>query len=209
MSRDKATGAASVRGLPNGTDGSRAMKPGSRLSAWAANLVLLLITAFAAIMLLPAVFGLERYVITGDSMSGSYDRGSVLFSEVVGVDELRVGDVITYEPPPGASRDGLVTHRIVAIHANDRGRPVLRTKGDANESRDPWQFKLSEPEQARAVAGIPYVGYAFAALGIRELRMALIGVPALLIALALLAGLWRDAGAEARRAAAPRPLEAE
>ena len=75
---------------------------------------------------------------------------------------------------------------------------MLRTKGDANESRDPWRF-VARPasEQARAVAGVPYLGFAFAALGIREVRMALIGIPALLIASGLLAGLWRDSSEEA------------
>jgi signal peptidase len=134
-------------------------------------------------------------------MKGAYDRGSVIFSEVVGVQELRAGDVITYQPPPSSGWDGLVTHRIVAIGKDRGGRPVLRTKGDANDARDPWRFTISGGEQARAVAGIPYVGFGFAALGIREARMALIGIPALLLAFGLLAGLWRDAGQEARRCA--------
>ncbi len=182
--------------------GGRALTaPGSRVSAWATTIALMIAGGFAAIMLLPALLGLQRYVITGDSMSGAYDRGSVIFSEVVGVGELRLGDVITYRPPPASGWDGLITHRIVAIDEDRRGRPVLRTKGDANDSRDPWRFSISGGEQARAVAGIPYVGYAFAALGIREIRIALIGIPALLIAVGLLAGLWRDAGEEARRCA--------
>ena len=155
----------------------------------------------AAVTLLPALLGYERYVITGGSMEGAYDRGSIVYAEVVPVDELRVGDVITYEPPPAAGVEGLVTHRIVSIDADRRGRPVLRTKGDANAARDPWRFRLEQPEQARAVAGIPFIGYAVAALSIRELRVAVIGVPALLLAVALLVGLWREAGAEARQAA--------
>ena len=191
--------ADAMRGLPDASGGSRAQKPGFRLLSWATSAALALAAAFAALMLLPAVFGLQRYVITGDSMSGAYDRGSVVFSEVVPVSELRVGDVITYEPPAASGVDGLITHRIVAIDHDPRGRPVLRTKGDANASRDPWRFRLERSEQARVVAGVPYVGYAFAALGIREVRMALVGIPALVIALALLAGLWRDAGEEAAR----------
>ena len=42
------------------------------------------------------------------------------------------------------------------------------------------------------------MGYAFGALGIRWVRMLLIGLPALLVALTVLAGLWRDAGQELR-----------
>lgn len=174
---------------------------GRRVLSWAANAALAGAAALAAIMLVPGLLGLQRYVITGDSMSGAYDRGSVIFSEVVEVDRLRVGDVITYTPPPASGWDGLITHRIVAIDSGRDGGPVLRTQGDANESRDPWRFVLEGDEQARAVAGVPYLGYAFAALGVREVRMALIGIPALALAAGLLAGLWRDAGEEVRRCA--------
>lgn len=191
--------------LPTESAESRAKRPGSRLFGWLINGVLMLVAAFAALMLLPAVFGLERYVITGDSMQGSYDRGSILYSEVVPVEDLRVGDVITYEPPPSARWDGVVTHRIISLQDRD-GTQVLRTKGDANDSPDPWRFKLRGEEQARAVASVPYVGYFFGALSIRELRMGLIGVPALLIAAGLLVGLWRQAGEEAAEA---RSSEAE
>ena len=41
---------------------------------------------------------------------------------------------------------------------------------------------------------IPLLGYPIAALGIREVRMALIGLPALLIALGAGAHLWRESG---------------
>ena len=60
-------------------------------------------------MILPGLFGYQRYVITSGSMTGTYDRGSVVFADVVPVSDLRVGDVITYTPPPGSGPDGLVT----------------------------------------------------------------------------------------------------
>jgi signal peptidase len=150
-------------------------------------------------MLVPPLVGLERYVITGGSMEGSIDRGSIVFEEVVPVGELAVGDVITYEPPADSGVDGLVTHRIVSLRARPNGQPVIGTKGDANAKADPWRFRLAAGEQPRVVADVPYLGYGLAALGLREVRMALIGVPALLVAFALLAGMWREAGVEARR----------
>lgn len=156
----------------------------------------------AATMLVPALLGFDRYVITGGSMSGTYDRGSLLYADEVPVAELRVGDVITYTPPSGAGPDGPVTHRIVAIRDTGRGGPVFRTKGDANRSRDPWTFRLDGPMQARAAFAIPYLGYAFSALAIREVRIAVIGVPAVLVAVGLLVGLWRQAGEDARSARA-------
>ena len=60
-------------------------------------------------------------------------------------------------------------------------------------------FTLDAPVQARAEFSVPYVGYAFAALAIREVRVLAIGLPALLVALVLLAGMWREAGEASRR----------
>jgi signal peptidase len=73
-------------------------------------------------LVVPALLGLQRYVIVSGSMSGTYDRGALVFDEVVPVRDLRVGDVITYRPPPGAGPTGLVTHRIVAIGTDGRFR---------------------------------------------------------------------------------------
>ena len=157
---------------------------------------------FGALLVLPAALGWQRYVITSGSMTGTYDRGSLVLDEVVPVSELREGDVITYRPPAGAGPAGLVTHRIAEITTDKLGRRSFRTKGDANEAADPWTFMLPKGEQARVRAGVPYVGFALAALGRRELRMLIVGLPAGLIALMSLIGLWREAGVEA--AAVPR-----
>jgi signal peptidase len=153
----------------------------------------------AAAVLLPALLGVERYAITSGSMQGSYDRGSLVYAKAVPVDSLRVGDAITYSPPRAAGSGELITHRIAAIGRDRDGRRVFRTKGDANPAVDPWRFSLDRPTQAKAVAHVPWAGYALAALGVRQVRMLLIGLPALLIAGGILAGLWRHAGAELRR----------
>ncbi|MDX6649842.1 MAG: signal peptidase [Solirubrobacteraceae bacterium] len=155
--------------------------------------------ALGATMLIPALLGYERYVITGGSMTGTYDRGSILFAEKVPSSDLKVGDVITFTPPPDSGHRGLVTHRILSIHHDRRQGRFYRTKGDANRSPDPWKFSLPNRRQPRGVFAIPYLGFALGALGIREVRLALIGVPALAIAFSLLLGMWREAGLEARR----------
>jgi signal peptidase I len=146
----------------------------------------------ASLMILPWLFGYQRYVITSGSMTGTYDRGSLVYADVVPVSDLGVGDVITYTPPAGSGPDGLVTHRIVSIERDQFGRPLFRTKGDANPTADPWTFTLDDPTQARAVFNIPYVGYVVSLLSIREARMAAIGIPALLIAFAVLVGFRRE-----------------
>ena len=149
--------------------------------------------ALAGILLVPTFLGYERYVITSGSMAGAYDRGSIVFGKAVPVAELAVGDVITYTPPEGSGPDGMVTHRIFSIDRDRFGRPVFRTKGDANASADPWTFTLDQPEQGRIEFSVPYAGYAFSALGAREVRMLVIGLPALVIGLAVALALFREA----------------
>jgi signal peptidase I len=146
----------------------------------------------AGLMVLPGLLGYQRYVITSGSMTGTYDRGSVVFDDVVPISDLRVGDVITYTPPPGSGPTGLITHRIAWIGSDQFGRRLLRTKGDANTAPDPWTFTLDGATQARVAFDVPYVGYVLSALSIRKARMIVIGLPALLVAAALLFGLGRD-----------------
>jgi signal peptidase I len=174
---------------------SRMIRGAGRIASGAA---LAFALGAALLVLLPAVIGWERYTIVSGSMTGSYDQGSLVLAEVVPVADLKVGDVITYTPPRGSGPDGLVTHRIVAIEPG-KDRPVFRTKGDANAVADPWTFTLDNPTQARVRYGVPYAGHLLSALGRRDVRMAVVALPALLIALVSLGGLWRALGEEARK----------
>ncbi len=153
------------------------------------------------ILALSALMGWQRYVIVSGSMTGTYDRGSLVLAEVVPVAALEVGDVITYTPPPGSGPHGLVTHRIVSIR-DKGGRRVFRTKGDANASVDPWTFELRQPTQARVVFHVPYVGYALSAASNREHRTLIVGILAFLIVAGTFARLWRDAGTALQERAA-------
>jgi signal peptidase len=155
---------------------------------------------FGLFLIVPSVMGWERYVIVSGSMTGTYDRGSLVFDEIVPVKSLKVGDVITYKPPQGSGPKGLVTHRIHSIGREPKtGARAFRTKGDANKVADPWTFTLPGSKQARVVTGAPYIGFALAALADREVRVILVGIPAALIALIVIVGTWRDAGREAQK----------
>ena len=171
----------------------------SLLRSAAVTLAVLAVVAAAAVMLAPVVAGYERYVITSGSMTGTYDTGSIVYARNVATADLRVGDVITYAPPAGASPTQLVTHRIAQITRGAGGQRVFRTKGDANPAADPWRFELPRPQQARVAFSVPLAGYVFIALADRNLRMLLIGGPALLVAFSVLFGMIRDARRESRR----------
>jgi len=123
--------------------------PLRRLRGIAGGVLTAAAVALAAAVLLPALLGFQRYVITSGSMTGTYDRGSLVYDRVVPTTSLKVGDVITYAPPQGSGPAGLVTHRIHAITKHRDGRLVYRTKGDFNPSVDPWTFTLSNRTQAK------------------------------------------------------------
>jgi len=166
---------------------------------WLGAAATVLCVALAAILLIPAALGYQRYVIVSGSMTGTYDRGSIVFDKEVPVRDLTVGDPITYQPPPGASPEKLLTHRIVWIGHDKQGSETFRTKGDANETADPWTFTLDKPNQAKVAFSVPYVCYILTALSIPTVRMLAIGIPAVVVAFLILSGIWRDAGEEARR----------
>lgn len=159
-----------------------------------------LTTLLAVAFILPTALGLQRFVITGSSMQGTYDLGSVVYSELVPTTGLRVGDVITYQPPPDAGIDTLVTHRIVSL---DDG--VVRTKGDNVPQADPWTFRISQPTQARVVFGVPYVGWLFIWLNDRDTRQLVVGGPAGLIALASVGQIVMVLVRRARAGPKPEP----
>lgn len=159
----------------------------------------------AGVVLLPGLLGMERYVITGGSMSGTFERGAVVLAQVVPVADLAVGDVITYLPPADSGISELVTHRIDSIDESAAG-PVFRTRGDANSAADSWTFQLSSPTQARVEVAVPHVGWAFIALADKDLRMLIIGVPAALIALMSVVEVTRVLSEPRKPTARPVPV---
>lgn len=147
--------------------------------------------ALGLVILVPALLGYQRYVIVSGSMTGTYDRGSIVFDRVVPTSSLRTGDVITFRPP---GRTDLVTHRIHSLKVI-RGQHVFTTKGDFNPVPDAWSpMTLRERTQARVAFSVPHLGFAIAALSDRRWRMLVIGIPAALIALMTLSSLWRETG---------------
>lgn len=147
-------------------------------------------------LFLPTSLGFKRYVITGGSMTGTISKGSVIYSRLVPTGDLKPGDILTFVPPGFADP---VTHRITSISRDAHGHLVFATKGDFNPSEDPWRLRLVDPEQARYSFHIPYLGYGLVMLATRQVRMLLIGLPAIVIALSLLWSLWRQAGEELTR----------
>ena len=178
-----------------GSAGRRAGHPVKRLGGKLLTvLCATFLIAVVAFVLIPGLLGLQRFVITGESMTGTIPKGAIIYSKVVPAGELKVGDIITFTPP---GHPEAVTHRIIAMEPGPDAKVAIRTKGDFNQYADPWNpVTLNEPQQARYVFQVPLLGYVLAALTLRIVRIAVVGIPAILIALSILWSLWREAGEE-------------
>ena len=169
----------------------------ARIAGALGNLAVVGLMLLAVAYVLPSLLGFQRYIITGGSMQGTYDKGSVVFEKVVPTAQLRVGDVITYIPPASSGVTNLVTHRIVSAQQGPKGI-VYRTKGDANPSIDPWTFTLDRAEQAVVEFNVPQIGWALLYLADPSHRKLIVGVPAGAIALVSILEAFRNARREKR-----------
>lgn len=139
-----------------------------------------------------------RPVLSG-SMRPDFPIGGVLLTQRVPTSSLRVGDVAVLHPPD----DPAVTyvHRIVWL-VHRHGAVLVRTKGIANPTDDPWTVKILSPVSYEGKVAIPYIGYAAVWVHSGEGRRIL-----LLIAAAALAACSASAVPAIRRRA-QRPLTA-
>lgn len=84
----------------------------------------------------PTVLGVAPMVVLSGSMSGTAEDhievGDLIFTTKPDTEALQVGDVVAF-------KDGnvVVTHRIVAVTADESGKKQFITKGDANNTEDP------------------------------------------------------------------------
>lgn len=138
------------------------------------------------------LFGYSPYVMYGGSMGSAVPLGSIAFIEDVPAESLEVGDVIVFQPPSSGEAGEPLMHRIVSIEEVD-GQRVVRTKGDANGSADPWDLRLSG-EGGRLVFAVPYVGHLLWFLQTRIAWVALILPLAAYLGYVALRRIWAPSG---------------
>lgn len=151
--------AGEPRSLPTTLELSvRSRRRTQRARRWILNTATGLLAFLVLAFVLPPAFGLSRYTVTDDAMSGTMERGSAVFAKPLSVVDLEVGDVITY-PVPTSSGSELVTRRIADIEAG-----VIWTRGDNTGVLDPWTLTSDQSTQALAVMDVPYAGYVYDSL---------------------------------------------
>jgi signal peptidase len=100
------------------------------------------------------LLGYDSYVIYSGSMAPTVKVGSLLLTRPADVENLQVGDVITYRSPGNHTT---LTHRVVSVRQQD-GEWVFQTKGDASLGPDPQEVIL-RAQVSKMAFDIPYLGY--------------------------------------------------
>ena len=152
--------------------------------------ILAIITLIAVVFVAFNIFsGAKGYAVITDSMAPEINRGDVVFVKQTDFGSLNQGDIVTVAFPDGS---GYFTHRIIAI---DYESQIIRTKGDANQSRDP------QPSSGEQIVGklwysVPLLGYfsiAFSNLGAVKISVILAVAAIVLISLSAAASKLKKA----------------
>lgn len=124
-----------------------------RKSSKAFAVLAVLLAVLCAAVWLPRAFGLDGYYVKTGSMEPNIPKGSAVYIEPVGIEEIIPGtDVLLFSDKAGARS---FTHRVMSI---DYENNLIYTKGDANAVADdlPTSF---EHCNGRVKFYIPYFGY--------------------------------------------------
>lgn len=130
---------------------------GVLLNGLSAGVLLLILGLGVLTIVLPAlVGGMPLSVLTG-SMRPHLPPGTLVVTKPTPVEEIGVGDVITFQLDSGQS--AVVTHRVIERSVDSAtGEVRFTTQGDANNTPDPEQVR---PVQVRGTVwyAVPYLGW--------------------------------------------------
>lgn len=83
-----------------------------------------------------SIGGYRVFMIISESMKGEYDIGDILISKKVSVDEINIGDNVTYIGEKMQLKGLIITHKVVEKRQMGDNTYFV-TKGLANEISDP------------------------------------------------------------------------
>jgi len=143
------------------SSGRRAVRPAEKsllqyVGVAASAAALLLVAALAALVIVvPAVVGGTALTVLTSSMAPAYPPGTLIVIKPTPVDEIRVGDVLTYQIESG--KPAVISHRVTTRSISTSGDTTFVTKGDNNA--------LADPEPVQAVQAKGTLWYAIPMLG--------------------------------------------
>lgn len=168
--------------------------------------LLLCVGALTAAVLVPRIFGGTPYTVLTGSMEPGFPPGTLVVVKPVAPDQIRQGDVITFQLESGKS--AVVTHRVVGVGTRLDGKKVFTTQGDANDSADLAPVR-SVQVRGRLWYSVPFLGYANTALNGGQRQTAVYVASGLLggYAAMMLIGAVLDRKRTGRRAVSTGPQQ--
>jgi signal peptidase len=153
---------------------------------------------FLAIGLLPRTGWYRVETVLSGSMRPAFAPGDLIVVTPEPLRDVQAGQVISYHIPIGDQH--VQTHRIVKVVRGGE-HPVVVTKGDANDSVDPWKARLDGATAWRVRGVAPNLGWLIVWLRSPVVRILTVFGAPLLLALLGLWRIWRDPEEEIRDAA--------
>ena len=130
-----------------------------RAGKWAGNIILgLMLCVVLFAVLLPSVFSGSLAIVRSSSMEPAMPAGALAVMLPIDAGDVKVGDIIAFDPPWDPDSDVTVSHRVIGVRYYDE-QILFDTKGDATEDSDP-QYVPAQSVHGKVVFSIPYLGYA-------------------------------------------------
>ena len=103
-----------------------------RVASW---VVVAGVTALVLVaVVVPRLAGATPYTVLTGSMTPTYPPGTLVVVRPVAIDDVRAGDVVTFQLRSGDP--AVATHRVVRVGWTADGERLLTTQGDANATPD-------------------------------------------------------------------------
>lgn len=167
------------------------------------GLLFVAVALLLVIGILPALGLYRTATVLSGSMRPTFSPGDVVLLAPEPLRSVRVGQVISYRVPVGEHQ--IETHRVVRVITGGE-HPTVQTRGDANNTNDPWTATLEGTTAWRQVGTIPMLGFLVNAMRGATLHMAAVIITPILLALLMLHEIW--GGGRRRKAGEPVPAGA-
>jgi signal peptidase len=158
------------------------------------TLLMAAIGLFLAAMIVPQALGYRTLIVKSGSMTGTAPVGSLVLAKPIDPEAVRLGDVILMQ----RSKDGRslppVLHRVIEAHSTEDGI-LVRTKGDNNPLPDPGVYSLRTGTVTPVVI-VPRLGFVFSVLKSPLGWIAIVEIPAVLLAVRALWRIWKQPKAD-------------
>jgi len=130
-----------------------------RAGKWAGNVILgLALCAVLFAFLIPTAFSGSLAIVRSSSMEPAMRAGALAVMLPVDAGDVKVGDIIAFDPPWDSNPDVTVSHRVIGVRYYDE-QILFDTKGDATEDSDP-EYVPAQSVHGKVLFSIPYLGYA-------------------------------------------------